>query len=310
MQARLRGKRQSQRPLNHEKFFQDALMYWEMLATFVEPVPKMTFAGFGAPIPNVSTEEEPRLPHPWAGLNTELHFVLAEIGRILRGRQSRLACAYHGRRHTDDRCEHEEHWAGSLETFLCSIQIPNEENIIDYGDENTPKSDLIRTAHAHRYVCLLELYCAFPRLLEGRIGGTEKFPPSHYQEFEAPTDHSSYRNVLHSWLFAIAAHILEMLKAVSISSAACRLQPLALVSCAGQLRMPDNDLQNAFQEKVVDMRWTIEARLLSFSRKYPEKPLLQMLDIVKEVWQRLDDGAGDAHWLAVAHEKGWQTMMG
>lgn len=35
-----------------------------------------------------------------------------------------------------------------------------------------------------------------------------------------------------------------------------------------------------------------------------------MLEIIREVWHRLDEGNTHAHWLNVLHEKGLRTMMG
>lgn len=314
MRAHIRTTRnaQSRRTLHHESFFRNAVLHWEMHASFVDPSPKMTFAGYGMPVPQHPSQQTPKLPHPWSGVSIELEFVLAEVGRILRGRQSTLRCAYHGRQHSShDRCEYEEKWAGSLERYLCDVSIPDAADLLDYADANTPSSDLIRSAHAYRYVGLTEIYSAFPRLLELRICNAEKLPMAYDQAFEVPIEPSVYNNLQHSWLFAIASHGLEMLRPIFVSSGSCRLQPTAIISLAGQLRYPHSHSQDdsAAVQKAVGLRSFVETRMLALSRKYPEKPLLQMLDTVKETWQRLDDGAPDVHWQTLAEAKGWQTMM-
>ncbi|TKX19195.1 fungal specific transcription factor domain-containing protein 82 [Elsinoe australis] len=316
VQTHLRSDRASQQPLPNEAFYLDALMYWEMLASFVDPIPMMTFPGYGAPIPQVQKDAPQITPHPWAGINSEIHFALAEVGRLLRRRRrSRMYTSPPANERETPWCDDDEQWAVHLEQYLDNIQIPSETGVVDYQDEYTPKSDLLEIAAANRYIGLLELYAAFPHWLEKRITSTGKLSGSIGCTLTAPVDHSGYTDAVDSWLCAIAVHILDHLKDIAISSAACRLQALILVSCASQLRFPDRQLpsdeqQDSRQGQVFDTREFVESRMLALSRKYPQKQYLQMLDIVKESWQRLDDGSPNAHWLDVAHENGWQTMMG
>ena len=297
------------------KFFQDALLYWEMLHSFVDPVPMASFPGYGMgmPAPTVPSEEAPIFPHPWTGVSAEVHFAVAEIGRILRRRQRRSAMKHHVHRRGSVRTDEcDEPWAASLERFLHSIQIPSPNAVIDYADEDTPKSDLVNCANAHRCIGLLELYRAFPQLLESKFSTHERFPATANGELDVPTDHSSYTNAHDSRLCALAISTLQTIQDISIASASCRLQPLILVSCASHLRLPDVAFtpMDERQDEVIETRSFVEARMLALACKYPQRQLLQMLDIIKEAWQRLDNGNESAHWLDVVHEKGWQTIMG
>lgn len=110
------------------------------------------------------------------------------------------------------------------------------------------------------------------------------------------------------WLIAVALHILNAVKQISISSAACRLLPPILLSAASQLRL-EPDCSPECREKVVDARYSVEARMLILSRKYPQRPFLQMMDVVKEVWERLDNETSQAHWMNVMHEGGLLTLI-
>lgn len=294
-------------------FFLGALMYWEMLASFVDPIPMMPFPGFGTPAPRKPAMRERYLPHPWAGISMELQFALAEIGRLLRRRRTPLGRGKQsaGAESEDD----DEKWAYSLENFVLTLQLSGPDEILDYHDANTPKEDLISAADAQRAIALLEIYAAFPECLDSKIDEGWTLPPAHSRNFFPPADHSCFTERLESCLCAIAIHALEIVKEIEISSAACRMLPLIFVSCASHLRVPGqvqsgNDAHECRREEVIRGRSYVEAQMLSFARKYPQKQMLRMCDIIREVWQRLDLGVDRAHWMEVINEKGWQTMMG
>lgn len=315
IQVYLRSNRQSTSPLPNEKFYLDAFMHWEMLASFFEPVAMMPFPGFGAPDPPMPVRGETVTPHPWTGVAPELHFALAEVGRVLRRRMTRLAMM--GESYAKERLpkdEMDEQWTGSLERLLQSIRLPEVEDIEDYGDKYTPGIDLLRAAEAYRFVGLLELYMIMPTLLEARIDRGEPFPPSIDKDFVPPEEDSGFPERRDSWLSAIALHTLELIKDVSIHSASCRMHYLILVSAGSQLRIPSEspmpDQQNTHHEKVLEGRGFVDSRMLALSRKYPQKQVLQILDIIKEAWERLDRGESRVHWLGIAHEQNWQTMLG
>lgn len=315
MQNYLRGGSgfSSSSELKNERFFTDALMHWEMLASFVDLQPMCPFPGYGAPNPDIPNEREPELPHPWTGISTEIHFALGEVGRVLRRRR----CVATRPAHRDSETnwpEVDERWAASLEQFVYAIVIPDEDAILDYGDDATSKVDLIRTADANRHVTLLEIYMCFPKLLENKIAGGSRFPDCHEESFYPPTDTEqlSHSTLVETCACALAEFILNLIKDVSISSGACRMQPLILVSCASQLRLPTStqDTEEARHKDVSDSRSFVEERMLALSRKYPQKQILQLLDVINEVWERLDGLKENAHWLDVIHEKRLQTMLG
>lgn len=307
MQAQLQSRRNRLygETLRNDEFFHHALMYWEMLATFVDPVPIMPLPGLKSPKPSPPTRQTPTLPHPWTGIATEVQFALAEIGRILRRRRDVAPVIDLNRKLIK---EEDGRWAKILENFLYGVEIPEADNIVDYDDPKTQKTDLISAAEAYRCVGLFELYRAFPELLRSKLE-EDSMPDS--LKFAGPSSHEGYADELDSWITAMAVHVVDTIKPIPISSCACRLLPILLVSSAGQLRFPGGEsLDSERHDAVVNARYLIEDRMLVLSRKYPQRPLLQMLDIVKEVWQRLDGEGETVHWIDVAHEKGWQTIMG
>lgn len=299
MQSQLQSYKNNQKgeASKDDDFFENGLLYWEMVASFVEPVPLMPLPGLKAPDITLPTRSTPVQAHPWTGVSPEVHYALGEIGRILRRQRIQAPVMNLG--------PDEEQWAGVLERFLYSVNIPEPHDIVDLEDSMTTKTDLVQAAKAYQYVGLLEIYLAFPMLLRERLGNGSILEGLNFSQVDSEGN-------LDAWVMAFSNHILETIKPIEITSGASRLLPMILMVIGGQMRLPDttDSIESTETDRIVDARYTIEARMLDLSRKYPQRPLLQMIDIIKEVWQRLDDGSPHAHWIDVAHEKRWQTIMG
>ncbi|CAK3932777.1 Hypothetical predicted protein [Lecanosticta acicola] len=292
----------------NDNFFLDALLHWEMLASFVDPVPLLSLPGLKCPsLPIPGRQEGGVSPHPWTGVASTLHFILAEVGRILRRHRYVASPNLDARRKEHLRSADEE-WAAKLEGALVGAEMCEVEDVLDYGDARTPKIDLVRMARAYRYVGLLELYAHFPSLLQERVGN--RTLPKDLIFLSMATDTMGYASDVDLRLTGIATHILDSIKPVSIISAACRLLPLVLLSLASQLRLPDSTMDSQQYDEMIEARYFLEARMLTLSRKYAQRSVLQMMEIVKEVWSRLDSGTSGAHWMDVAHDRSWLTMFG
>ena len=291
--------------LEQEEFFHEALMRWEMVASFVDPVPFTALGGnMQLPEQRLPHSRQRLFPHPWTGVAPEIHFAVAEVGRMLRRRRThpnimpttpQTSSSAHITAADDE-------WVKSLESFLHQIELPGTDDIANYEDVRTPSADLVMTADALRFVGLLEIYDVLPGLLQQHAhNDTELSGFAFATASDAMTQADS--------LTAMAMHTLETVKPIAITSAACRFLPFILLVAGCRLKLAAESSDQE-QDEVVQVRYLVEARMLLLSRKYPQKPILQMLDIIKEVWQRLDQGGADAHWLDVADEKGWQTLMG
>ncbi|KAI5357848.1 Putative zn(2)-C6 fungal-type DNA-binding domain, fungal transcription factor [Septoria linicola] len=277
----------------HDEFFFDAIMFWEMLASFIDPVPMADLQGLKSPDLTLPVRPAPIRPHPWTGVSSEISFVLAEVGRMLR-RRVRNGSLGSG----------DEEWAMHLERLLHDSSTPPPSDIVDPGDKRTPVSDLLLIAKAYRLIGLLEIYRAFPKLFWERV--SQAGP-----EFAPQPEQKEYKDELDARLTELACRILDLLKAIPIVSGACRLMPLIMLVSGSQLRMPDGEVSNPTRyDEIVEMRYMVEQRMLVLSRKYAQRPQLCALDIVKEVWERADAHAAGAHWIDVAHDKNWQTLFG
>lgn len=291
--------------LRNEEFFHEALMHWEMVASFVDPVPFAALAGnMQLPEQRLYSDRERKLPHPWTGVVPDIHFAVAEVGRMLRRRRTHSA-AVPGTPQTTSSAyisATDDQWVESLESFLHNIELPGTDDIANYEDVRTPSADLIMCADAMRFAGLLEIYDVFPDLLRRQASNDTELSGFSFADVTESTVHADS-------LTAIAMHVLETVKPIAITSAACRLLPFILLVAGCRLRLSQGGSDQE-QDEITQVRYIVEARMLLLSRKYPQKPLLQMLDIIKESWQRLDQGSTEAHWLDVADEKGWQTLIG
>ncbi|KAK7551585.1 fungal-specific transcription factor domain-containing protein [Phyllosticta citricarpa] len=188
------------------QFFEEALIYWEMLIGFVEP--ESTSSNIG-PLGLASSflngnsdspvaQARKLLPHPWTGIAPKVQTIFAEVGRLIR--QERLSKS----RHHDDANHHHSSsffgeatcsarlptssssssfrtgrakeaadnlaWATVLEGHLLSASLPTTDDLIDPGDVNTARADFVAVGEAYRCAGLLELYRVFPSLLRKRLG--------------------------------------------------------------------------------------------------------------------------------------------
>lgn len=249
--------------------------------------------GLKAPVLDLPPRPLPIRPHPWTGVLSDAFFALAEVGRVLRRRPR-----------GGHLCDVDAQWAANLETMLYNLRVVGEESITDYGDARTPKADLIAAAKAVRLAGMLEIYRACPAVFWSRFKDGDS-------EINSTADPSKYTDELDFRLAQLAVRALDLTKPIHISSGACRLLPLLLLMTASQLRLPDaEDAEPAQDDVVVESRYLVEQRMLVISRKYPQRPILSALDTIKEVWERADSGLPGAHWLEVAHDKCWQTMLG
>ena len=276
----------------HDDFLLDALIYWEMLASFMDPVPMAALHGIKSPDLTLAPRSIPITPHPWTGVSSEIFFVLAEIGRILRRRVRNGALG-----------DGDAEWATHLERLLYKSVPPQAADVVDPQDKRTPVGDLLLVAKAYRLVGLLEIYRAFPALFWERV--SQAGP-----EYAPRTEQSCFADELDSRLTELACHTLDLVRTIPITSGACRLLPLIMLISGSQLRLPDGEAPDATRhDEIVDARFLVEQRMLVLSRKYPSRPQLCALDIVKEVWDRADARSPGAHWIDVAHEKSWQTII-
>lgn len=161
------------------QFFEEALIYWEMLMGFVTQDTVTCSSGSvlrqrsrTAPQPaEPSTRarfiDGKIVPHPWTGIAPSIQLLFAEVGRLVR--KERLLHLYGS---PDLLIQQQQNLtdARSLEEDLLAAEYPGQQELADPGDVRTPKRDFLVLAEAYRCAGLLELYRVFPYLLRRRLG--------------------------------------------------------------------------------------------------------------------------------------------
>ncbi|USP82611.1 hypothetical protein yc1106_09885 [Curvularia clavata] len=299
------------------QFFEESLIYWEMLMGFVTE-DAMSFSPKSGLRPSLSSRKNApaargpngkTVPHPWTGIAPMIHFLFAEVGRLVRKERSMDRESSMDLRRRQENLQN----AASLEEDLLAADCPSVDDVIDYGDERTPKEHFVTIAEAYRLAGLLEIYRVFPSILRKRLGsdsskGTEgvdfQFPTPR---FETPFEDTDMK----LWLNSLAMHIIRSLESVPSSSGTFCIQPLILVVAASELRFVSSvdffDV-HANDAEVVSAREFVIRRLQEFALRLPNKPLRTMIQLLKETWRQSDEGR-EAFWIDVMNEKGYHTIM-
>ncbi|KAF1838589.1 hypothetical protein BDW02DRAFT_392287 [Decorospora gaudefroyi] len=299
------------------RFFEESLIHWEMLMGFVTE-DAMSFSPKSGLRNSVTSKQSgsssrqadgKTLPHPWTGIAPMVQFLFAEVGRLVRKERSMDRESF-----MDIRRRHENlQNAASLEEDLLAAEYPSVNEVIDTGDERTPKEHFVVIAEAYRHAGLLELYRVFPSLLRKRLG-SDKFSITENMDFAFPMPRfeTPFEDTdMKLWLNSLAMHIIRSLESLPSSSGTSCVQPLLLVVAASELKFVSSvdffDV-HANDVEILSARQFVIRRLQEFAHRMANKPLRQMITLIKETWRQSDEGQ-DAFWIDVMNEKGYHTIM-
>lgn len=299
------------------QFFEESLIHWEMIMGFVTE-DAMSFSPKSGLRPSVTARKNApaargpngkTVPHPWTGIAPMIHFLFAEVGRLVRKERSMDRESSMDLRRRQENLQN----AASLEEDLLAVDYPSVDEVIDTGDERTPKEHFVTIAEAYRLSGLLEIYRVFPSILRKRLG-SDKFQGSDNMDFEFPTPRfeTPFEDTdMKLWLNSLAMHIIRSLESLPSSSGTFCIQPLLLVVAASELKFVSSvdffDVHANDAEVVATREFAIR-RLQEFALRLPNKPLRTMIQLIKETWRQSDEGQ-DAFWIDVMNEKGYHTIM-
>jgi hypothetical protein len=343
---------------NNHQFFEEALVYWEMLLSFVADDSAVLSGNSASGIGESVVLQ--RVPHPWTGIARDTQFTVQEVGRLIRAERKRVRARNFTSQADIDRAQMAITRARELEERLLGLAHPTEGEIVSPGDEETPVWHLLTMAEVYRCTGLLQLYRVFPDLLRRRLPSNQTLSsqtdqqssataprdpffsfdpdlnlegipwfsdsPFAQPESNAPsepagsstTPSDSYYS---SWLTEFALTTLSRLKTIPLESRTRCLQPFLLVASSSELRLPrvtpseipvdvDGPHLSSHAIEVSRTRRFVLGRLTSFMHVLPPKPISVCLQLVQEVWRRMDAGDINVYWMDVMIEKGWETTMG
>jgi hypothetical protein len=310
-----------------EFFFYNSLVYWKMLLSFVTDLDPNMRSAAPQPVPPDSLDmHEPRMPHPQTGIGIEVQELVASVGSLVRKERKRLRTRRFVSKDDIQQAQDAILASEQLHGELCAIELPQEGDIVDAGDDLTPAIHLVKIAEAYRCTGLLQLYRNFPDLL---------VPYAQSAQFMtgSPDSSGSYpdeRAFADTWLTCLALHVLDLVKDIPTSSRSRSIQPLLFVSICSELsmcrsycsisnlqrspvasvaasprfRVPLNGLE------VLQARKIVLARLSAFENILAAKPIRRMLMLVKKTWACMDEEKKDTYWMDVMMDNGYETLMG
>ncbi|EYE94892.1 uncharacterized protein EURHEDRAFT_456676 [Aspergillus ruber CBS 135680] len=336
---------------NHQ-FFEEALVYWEMLLSFVADNDSLSLSDTIPGMEDLLVLQ--RMPHPWTGIARDTQSAVQEVGRLVRRERKRIRAQHFTSQENITQAQKAINEAEQLEERLLGLAHPAETEIISPGDDDTPVWHLLTMAEAYRCTGLIQLYRVFPDLLRYRLpspntstidqdpflsdpilgndcnldgfefpwlntNSPKKTPPETTATKTKATD--SYYN---TWLTEFTLTTLSRLKTIPMESRTRCVQPFLFVASSSELRLPTvpmdesntNDQGNSNEEnvshavEVLRTRKFVLGRLTSYLHVLPPKPIHVCLQLVKEVWKRMDAGGRDVYWMDVMMERGWETTMG
>jgi hypothetical protein len=330
------------REQRQNEFFEQCILYWDMLAGFVDDdledfgfsdmaILESSTSSNEACSSSTSSDKEQVFPHPWTGVAPRVQRLFAQVGRLIRSyrkttRQDAASLDFLSLDFAFDM----ELPGGSgaeaiekvqpLEEELLSFEPPSVSSLVDAGDENTPVHQYILLAEAYRCAALIELYRVFPSILVRRF-------PVEDTTFASSSSDSSIFNFLpintslppEDFLLSLALHTVSILEKLPLSSGTRCLQPIVLIVAGSELRFdplsalnPSTSIFNSITNREVDIataRRFIITRLQDFCNSLPAKPIKKALALVEETWARLDAGQ-ECFWMDVMQEMGLETIFG
>ncbi|TVY36672.1 Beauvericin cluster-specific repressor [Lachnellula subtilissima] len=332
------------REQRQNEFFEQCILYWDMLAGFVEDdleelgyadmsILESTTPSNEASSSASSAEKEKVFPHPWTGVAPKVQKLFAQVGRLIRNYRKTTAqdaasldffsldFSFDMELPGGSGAEAIEK-AQSLEEELLSFEPPSVSDLVDAGDENTPVHHYVLLAEVYRCAALIELYRVFPSILVRRFPvadttfATSSPSPSPNLFHFFPVDNSLPPE---EFLLSLALHTVSILEKLPLSSGTRCLQPIILIVAGSELRFdplstlnPSTSIFNSITNREVDIataRRFVTTRLQDYCKSLPAKPVKKALVLLEETWARLDAGL-ECFWMDVMQEMGLETIFG
>lgn len=163
---------------NNYRFFEEALIYWEMLISFVADNDSAMFSDESSASSVDETLVLQRVPHPWTGIARDAQFTVHEVGRLIRRERKRIRARTFTSQDDIRRAQLAIEKAHKLEERLLNLAHLTEAEIVSTGDDETPVWHLLTVAEVYRCTGLIQLYRVFPDLLRNRLPNPEaaQFP--------------------------------------------------------------------------------------------------------------------------------------
>ncbi|KAK6610571.1 C6 zinc finger domain containing protein [Botrytis cinerea] len=320
------------------EFFQQCILYWDLLAGFVEDEENIAMLEEDSTLVESATgpnTDHQIFPHPWTGVAPKVQGLFAQVGRLIRSYRKSTFTPISNISLNDPFFDFNSiplqstvfasiEWtnrARHLEEKLLAVNLPTETELVDAGDENTPVRQYILLAEAYRCAALLEIYRIFPSIYLNR-------QPDSQEILSLPVSHS-----VEEFLISLALHVTSLLEKIPSTSGTRCLQPIVMIVAASELKFSTASMNEFsidtpfgasqfggpgyrhcstsgsaaisssitnFEVDIAAARRFIITRFQEFKLSLPAKPMAKALILIEETWARADIGQ-EVFWSTLPH---------
>lgn len=300
-------------------FFKKALIYWEMVTSWVTEDFTIhdysgrtpCYVGQIAPPKSNPFSIERLKPHPWGSISQEPQALFTRLVRVFR----QLRSFEHGAKTPKSHLTEPTAFLQAvedLENEIWKFELPSLHEIANTGDENTPPIHHLLLAEAYMFANLYQLYQVFPNLLSkrGRHLNQKHGSRSQMQNLtmlSSSLPHSAATS--EDWLKFLGRNVIIRLDQIHISSGTSCIQPLLLLVGSTSLSVNAELACSEEEAEILRMRESVLARMSSISRACLSEPIHRVELAVKEVFKRLDVGV-NVFWMDMLQNMGLSTIIG
>jgi hypothetical protein len=289
-----------------QRLIVSSMVYWEVMASCLidQDMKALSYLGIFCTLPPVIL----CYPSPWTGVGL---FVLIQLAKcITLVRQSRhlhhLKCMLE-----ETSSIRSSYFRLTKKAFILAhnvdqSQVPPVEEIQETEDPVTPTSHLYKIAHCYRLVARLELYRAFPDLVDDQ-SSTEV----GYDQINLRTQQ----------IIGLAIEILEIIQSIPDESGTIAIQTLIFLS-AGSVLAISSGMDTATSTLIFKWREFVLQRFYKSYQCLKLETIRRVATVLKQVWSRMDLLAGGVyaigckspiihvHWIDVMKEANLETILG
>lgn len=311
-------------------FYQDALICWGMLLSFVSDDDLQLAPDGGRYESGPIAVPATFVPHAWTGVAKDAQILITQVGGLVRFNWRRAHERHFTTKAAVELHQSEIASALRLEKLLHTWNRPGEASVSSTLDNSTPTWHLVFLAEAYRRTALLQLYRVFPDVIQERLRINAGNNPDGIQLGDAAISDTTCDD----YLTRFALDTLEILQSIPLGSGSKDFHPFLLVACCSELRLSQHgtctsrgiDLEGFAIDcpdgglDVPGARSMITTRLNAFMRYLPRELLRKSTDIVKATFRRLDDNSENSrndsystgypvYWMDVMMDNDWDIVM-
>lgn len=301
------------------EFFKKALIYWEMVISFVTK--DLTIHDYTRHSPCQQIQTAPRAsnpfnveqlkPHPWGSIAQQPQALFTRLVRLFR----QLRSFDHGSKNPKSQLTEPASFLQAVEALedeLWRLELPSLHEIANTGDANTPPIHHLLLAEAYMFANFYQLYQVFPNLLSkrGRHLNQPHGPRSLMQNLTKLSSSVSHSGVdSNDWLKFLGRNIVIRLDQIPISSGTSCVQPLLLLVGSTSLSISADSRDSEEEAEIIRMRKSVLDRLSFISGVCLSEPIHTVELAVTEIFKRLDVGV-NVFWMDMLQNMGLVTIIG